>query len=764
MGLFLSKARTLESLQSRIQTARVAPLVYFNWEDWQENPLRLIEKARAKLPDYPWIIRSSCGREDQQMASSAGAFLSILGVNEAEVQAAIDDVFRSYGEPSKSDEVLLQPMLQNVLRSGVAFSHDPHTASPYRVVNWSNGANTTAITAGGNGEHWQQAASSDYVPPREIASVVAMLDELCDAYSGCPLDCEFAFTEEQEGETLWLLQVRPLIISAELETVSTQTARLQSIAFKIQMEAESEGELVELPTIYGVMPDWNPAEMIGIRPRRLALSLYRTLITDGAWAERRYEFGYRDLRNTPLMLDFCGVPYIDVGRSFRSLTPRGIPDELARQLGNCYLERLRSQPSLHDKVEFRVLHSCYDFDADDQKVRLRSDGFDSTDVERVFTALHVITSRLITDFDHILARDLAKLQLLTTQCERLAASYGDPQAKLGVLLGLTRDLGAIPFAGLARIGFIAMSLLKSLSKTDVLQPAEVETLLDELQSVGQQISHDFNDLEKAQFLAKYGHLRPGTYDLLSPSYAEKPEKYFDWTTPSRSKPRRDRTDLEIDLVKLDWHMDNHGLPGTGEGLIRFILGAIRGRERAKFEYSKAVSAILSQISDIGRLNDISPEQLSFVEVDKLLTARTRDDFDEHIARGKEDYQATLHTSLPPLITSPSEVYAFSRPNTVPNFITQGSAIGHPTKPERGHQLADGIVFIPNADPGFDWIFTWPIKGFVTAWGGANSHMAIRASELKIPAVIGAGQSAFELWSYARQISIDCLNEKVDIIV
>jgi len=32
------------------------------------------------------------------------------------------------------------------------------------------------------------------------------------------------------------------------------------------------------------MPDWNPAEIIGIKPKMLALSLYKELITDNIWA------------------------------------------------------------------------------------------------------------------------------------------------------------------------------------------------------------------------------------------------------------------------------------------------------------------------------------------------------------------------------------------------------------------------------------------------------------------------------------------------
>ena len=38
---------------------------------------------------------------------------------------------------------------------------------------------------------------------------------------------------------------------------------------------------------WGIMPDWNPAEIIGVRPKPLALSLYRDLITDSIWAYQR---------------------------------------------------------------------------------------------------------------------------------------------------------------------------------------------------------------------------------------------------------------------------------------------------------------------------------------------------------------------------------------------------------------------------------------------------------------------------------------------
>ena len=57
-------------------------------------------------------------------------------------------------------------------------------------------------------------------------------------------------------------------------------------------------------------------------------------------------------------------------------------------------------------------------------------------------------------------------------------------------------------------------------------------------------------------------------------------------------------------------------------------------------------------------------------------------------------------------------------------------------------LSNKIIFIENADPNYDWIFAYKIKGLVTKFGGINSHMAIRCSELSIPAVIGCGEQIY----------------------
>ncbi len=139
----------------------------------------------------------------------------------------------------------------------------------------------------------------------------------------------------------------------------------------------------------------------------------------------------------------------------------------------------------------------------------------------------------------------------------------------------------------------------------------------------------------------------------------------------------------------------------------------------------------------------------------------REVLQDSIARGKRHYALTSKLVLPPLIASADDVFAFHLPPTAPNFVldkTVTAAVASVDEPPE--RFAGRILFVPSADPGFDWIFTRDIAGFVTQFGGANSHMAIRANELGIPAVIGAGEALYERWRGAHTLSIDCLNQRV----
>ena len=113
--------------------------------------------------------------------------------------------------------------------------------------------------------------------------------------------------------------------------------------------------------VFGVMPDWNPAEIIGFKPNKLSLSLYKKLITNQVWAKQREEFGYRKIIKKKLLETFGGTPYVCVNKSLESFIPSKLKRELAEKIINISLQILKNDPSKHDKIEFQVIPNCLDF-------------------------------------------------------------------------------------------------------------------------------------------------------------------------------------------------------------------------------------------------------------------------------------------------------------------------------------------------------------------------------------------------------------------
>ena len=86
------------------------------------------------------------------------------------------------------------------------------------------------------------------------------------------------------------------------------------------------------------------------------------------------------------------------------------------------------------------------------------------------------------------------------------------------LLEDTKRYGTLPFAGLARAGFISIQMLKSLVSIGVFSQSDYDAFLAGISTVSGKLAHDRSRLDKDEFLSRYGHLRPGTYDILSPRY------------------------------------------------------------------------------------------------------------------------------------------------------------------------------------------------------------------------------------------------------
>ncbi|MDF1733439.1 MAG: PEP-utilizing enzyme [Minwuia sp.] len=767
---FSTKAETLETLRGDLTTASIAPQVHFTVVEWQQNRNQILETLSGQLGPVSVIVRSSCGREDGEQASNAGAFLSLLDVAQDDRAAAIDEVVAAYGETDAADQVLVQPMLRQVVRSGVAFSHDPSTAAPYRIINWVEGADTTAVTGGKHVRTWQQAAWSKVDPPAELEPVLVLLDDMLLRAGGRPVDLEFAVTrEEGEGERLWLLQARPLILDRPAQDPLEQARLLGHAAELVTRGMRPHPFVKGARTVFGVMPDWNPAEIIGLRPRPLALSLYRDLVTDSIWAYQRHNYGYRNLRSCPLMLHFHGLPYIDVRLSFNSFVPAALDDGIAGRLVDHYVSRLLAEPTLHDRIEFEIVLSCYSLDIADRTRALREAGFNETETGQIADALRDLTNGIIDPEKGLWRTDAAKLETLERRREELLAADTSPVDRIYWLLEDTKRYGTLPFAGLARAGFVAVQLLRSLEKVGVFTPEDTDAFLQSTSTVTSQMAADRSRLSRSVFLQKYGHLRPGTYDILSRRYDEAPDLYFNWS--ERPEPVDAARPFSISLPQMreiGRLLDEHGLQIDPVGLFNFLQAGIELREQAKFAFTRNLSDILSLLQDFGESHGFSRDDLSYCDITtikelQIAALGPKEVLARSIEGGRARYAETLTLSLPPLIQRPEDVWGFEYPAINPNFITRRQVTAEVGDLEQRDELAGCIVCIPNADPGYDWLFSRGIAGLVTAWGGANSHMAIRAGELGLPAVIGAGEVNFEKWSTAHRLHIDCAGKLVEII-
>ena len=767
---FSTKAHTLGKLFGKLSHANIKPLVSFQVQEWNKDRKSCLKKVTSTLEGDSFIVRSSCKREDGTKASNAGAFLSLTNISVSVLEEAILQVIESYGKAEPLDEVLIQPMLKNVLLSGVAFSHDPNTCSPYRVVNWTESEDTTAVTGGLAGSVWHHAANSPVPPPERLRDVFVMLDELIELFQDAPLDCEFAITKEAGDSILWLLQVRPLVLANAPSSTQEQQQSLQLISERVERGIQPHPFLMGERTVYGVMPDWNPAEIIGIRPKPLALSLYRDLITDNIWAYQRHNYGYRNLRSFPLMPHFHGLPYIDVRLSFNSFIPSDLDEGMAARLVDYYIERLLEEPTLHDKVEFEIVLSCYTLDLPKRLKILTDAGFSERECESLSESLRRLTNKIVNPVNGLWRTDASKLDTLIFRRDKLLNSKMGSLDRIYWLLEDTKRYGTLPFAGLARAGFISIQMLKSLVSIGVFSQSDYDAFLAGISTVSGKLAYDRSSLNKEDFLLRYGHLRPGTYDILSPRYDKSPELYFDWekqVAQSGESPSSFSVTLPQmrEVTKL---LESHKLDPTPVGLFDFMESGIELREYAKFEFSRNLSDILELIADFGETHGICRGDMAYSDINVfkelyISSSNPRDALLANIEKGKERYEETQSITLPPLIVCPKDVWSFQSPDVSPNFITQKETISKVTDGKNKENLDSALVCIPNADPGFDWLFSYPIAGLITAWGGVNSHMAIRAGELGLPSVIGAGEALYQKWSNARRLHLDCAGRRVEIL-
>lgn len=346
--------------------------------------------------------------------------------------------------------------------------------------------------------------------------------------------------------------------------------------------------------------------------------------------------------------------------------------------------------------------------------------------------------------------------------------------KIYWLIEECKAYGTLPFAGVARAGFIAVQFLRSFVEIGIIDKDEYDAYMNSLDTINKRMNMDLKkyyqgELSKEVFIEKYGHIRPGTYDIMSKRYDEAFDEYFGDSHFLEIEDTKEMflfTDEKLTQIQLE--LDQNGLLISAKELMNFIKESIEGREYLKYIFTKSVSKILQYIEELGKRVHIVKEDMAYLDISvirqlysDLYTGNIQNIFEENIKNNKVQYQSAIRIKLPSIIVNPEDIYAFYLLNEEPNYITQKCITAETAVIEKDeNELRGKIVFIRSADPGYDYLFSKEIGGLVTQFGGANSHMAIRCAELGIPAVIGAGEKNYLIWSQYKKVTMDCLKKQI----
>ena len=784
MAIFTSKSNALKFLKPKLKNSTIENIFDFTVNTWNNNQSKILDSIVLYFNSQFVIVRSSAKGEDSFESSKAGNYTSILNVDPSsklKLKTAIDKVINSYsdkGNLNTKNQVLIQSQSANIVTSGVIFTRSPRMGEPYYVINFEDSIFTNTVTGGLHSDMIKifRLININKIP-QKWKKLIKSIKEIEKITNNDWLDIEFGITK---NNTIIIFQVRPLVKTTPIKFKNLDKKIKQVILKnkKYFLKLNSTKHVLGNKTFFSDMSDWNPSEIIGNNPNILDYSLYDYLIMRSAWHEGRNNIGYQNVDPYNLMIKFGNKPYVDIRASFNSLIPSNLDKKLKQKLIKFYFKKLEDNPNLHDKVEFEILFTCYDFTLTNRLKELKNFGFTSIEIKKIKYSLieftnNIINSFIITSEKYNTEIDLMLKNriLLISNLNKTKQTPSDLFRTVEKLLIDCKYLGTINFSTVARLAFVSSMLLKSLKEINCVDSKQIDNFMQTIPTPVSEIQNDIDlyskkQISKKDLLKKYGHLRPGTYDINAIRY-DKSDKYFNSMKFLKQK-NKIKLNTEKDILK---KLPNNDLKFNNIILLEFIKKSISQREKLKFEFTKNLSDSLELISEAGKKLGFKQNELCYLDIDTILKHKNKNNL-RNILKNKIKINLKIkklndYLILPPLIFSNDDFEIIEYYTSKPNYITSKKITKNLIKLKNSDKkiqdLENSIIMIENADPGYDWIFSRNPAGLITKYGGVASHMAIRCSELGIPGAIGCGETLFEKLVTSNKILLDCENEQIVIL-
>lgn len=769
-----SKANTIKILLKKKLKFKIPQTYSFTTKDWLIDKKLIKLRIKKKFRSKTIIVRSSALDEDGKLESSAGKYLSIQNLNIRKMNnliSSIDRVIKSYKIKKKenlNNQIIIQEQIKKVSMSGVLFTYDLDNGAPYYSINYDDlTGKTDTVTSGlnfySNRKMYVHRLGLGYIRSARFKSLLQATVDLEKKLNNKYLDIEFAVDKKLVP---YLFQVRNITSKKNWNKNNQHLLGKKLLKSKkyIHKILKKQTGVFGDKSVLGQMPDWNPVEMIGLHPSPLSFSLYKNLITDQSWSKARGLMGYNFPRKKSLMHSIAGKPYIDARLSFNSFLPNKLKNNIAKKIVNFWLEKLKKRPELYDKIEFDIAITCFSFD---EKIKLRNNfpkDLKKKDFRNFFDQLKSLTTKIILkDNPASIENMMLSVKKLDDYNSKDISKHTD-YISIKKAIKICKDKGIIPFAVCARHAFIAKTILNSLVVKKIINKKELENFLKSIKTVATDLLTDMNNVvygkkTRNEFMSKYGHLRPNTYDITSKRYDE----YLNFKFTKQKKISNDKFQFskKVHFKINDLLKKNRIKKISSHDLINYFEQSVISREYSKFVFTKTVSNILQKIILFGKKYQIRREDLAYIEINKIKNNKKY--LIKNIKKNKLELNLVRNIKLPEIIYDTSAVNVIPYQVSRPNFISNKKILSNFVilkKQIKNNNLKNYIVVIENADPGYDWIFSRRVSGLVTKYGGINSHMSIRCAELNIPAAIGCGEKTFGEIIKGKKIFLDCKAQKI----
>ena len=768
-GKWLSKAETLGTLHKnqKILEIHVPKNFYFTKKEYSKKKNTILEKIINFFPNKKIILRSSSKLEDKENFSGAGKYKSYsnLKSNSKHIDEKIKLILSDFKK--NDDQVIVQEYIIKPDISGVIFTRNINNNSPYYYVNLDKSGRTDLVTSGKSNPTMKTLVFyrnfKKYKLENRYKKLFNSIQKIESFFLNHRLDIEFCI----KNKKIIIFQCRVLKKAKNVNDLKVEEA-LINITKKIEKIKTKNPFIHGSDTFFSNMTDWNPAEMIGKTPSNLSISLYSELITDSVWAIQRKNYGYSDLTSNPLMLNFGGSPFIDLRVDFNSFIPKNINKKIHLKAINFYLNKIKNDQNLHDKIEFNLIETCYDINTKKNLNKFLS----NKDTLIYSNSIRDLTNNILKNKNFFIDDELNKIKKLRKEIISIKKSRLSEIQKIYFYIKSCKNLGTLPFAGLARSAFIATKILRSLESNKLIMKEELENFYMSINSITNKINLELNNIktkdDKKSFLLKYGHLRPSTYTITSKNYNENYNNYF---SKNLNKKKSFKNKFIVNKKRkknLDKLFKKHKLKITFDNFILFAKEAIKSREYAKFIFTISIDEIFKNLINLGKEIGIDRKNLEFISIKSILNSynsvnisKLKIILKKEISDNKKNSSILNLLEFPDFISKKEDMYFHKLNNKKGNYvtskITNGRLINY-SKVKDFDLIENKIVLLQSADPGYDFIFSKNIKGLITEYGGSNSHMSIRCLELGIPAIIGIGTKEFNFLKKKKNIEINALQK------